>query len=58
MKEHAWLVQRLANRRRSPAPDTTSQDVEEGEGEEGEGEDIECGCCFSSYPFASISEYY
>jgi hypothetical protein len=48
MKEHAWLVQRLVNRPSSPAPETTSQDMEV------EGEDIECGCCFSSYPFVSI----
>jgi hypothetical protein len=56
MKEHAWLVQRLADRHGLPVTDpvTASQDVEEEVVEE-EGEEIECGCCFSSYPFVSIS---
>ena len=45
MKEHAWLVQLLVNHHDLPVPDTTSQDVEE---------EIECGCCFASYPFVSI----
>lgn len=49
VKEHAWLVQKLESHRGSPAPDSTTQDVEEGE-------EIECGCCFSSYPFVSFSE--
>jgi hypothetical protein len=49
MKEYAWLVQRLTDHRSSPISDTTTQVVEEG------GEDIECGCCFSSHPFVSIS---
>ena len=47
MKEHAWLVRRLAKHHDLPVPDTTPQDMEE------EGEAIECGCCFSSYPFVS-----
>jgi hypothetical protein len=53
MKEHAWLVRRLAKHHDLPVPDlpvpdtTTPQDMEE------DGEDIECGCCFSSYPFVS-----
>ncbi|KAI0001329.1 hypothetical protein BJV74DRAFT_819893 [Russula compacta] len=48
-KEHAWLIQKLESRRGSPAPDSTPQDVEEGE-------EIECGCCFSSYPFRKMAQ--
>jgi hypothetical protein len=47
MKEHAWLVQRLTDHPGSP--DAASHNIED------KREDIECGCCFSSYSFVSIS---
>ncbi|KAI9511179.1 hypothetical protein F5148DRAFT_406366 [Russula earlei] len=49
VKEHTWLVEKLENQH-SPLPGIISQDVE------GEGEGIECGCCFSSYPFVRFSD--
>jgi len=47
-KERTWLVQKLENERNPTVMESTSH-VEE------EGEAIECGCCFSSYPFVSFS---
>lgn len=47
MKEHTWLVQTLETRQGSPVPDSTSEHLEEGEG-------VECGCCFTTYPFVSF----
>ncbi len=47
MKEHTWLVQKLEMRQSSPLQDTTSEHLEEGEG-------VECGCCFTTYPFVSF----
>jgi hypothetical protein len=48
LKEHTWLVQKLENNHGSPVPDFTSEHLREEEG-------IECGCCFSTYPFVSFS---
>ena len=47
MKEHTWLVQTLETRQGLPVPDLTSEHLEEGEG-------LECGCCFTTYPFVSF----
>jgi len=47
MKEHIWLVQKLETRQSLPVPDLTSEQLEEGEG-------VECGCCFTTYPFVSF----
>lgn len=47
MKEYTWLVQKLEARQCSPVPDLTSEHLEEGEG-------VECGCCFTTYPFVSL----
>jgi E3 ubiquitin-protein ligase RNF216 len=45
VREHIWLVGELENRRSAPvSEDPMPQSEEEGEG-------IECGCCFSSFPF-------
>jgi E3 ubiquitin-protein ligase RNF216 len=48
--EHIWLVEELENRRNASVLDPLPQAEEE------EGGDIECGCCFSSYPFVCFSE--
>jgi hypothetical protein len=50
MKEHTWLVQKLETRQGSPVPDLISEHLEEGEG-------VECGCCFTTYPFVSFPGY-
>jgi len=47
LKEHTWLVEELENRHGSPVPDSTPEHLREGEG-------IECGCCFTTYPFVSF----
>lgn len=51
MKEHTWLVQTLQTRQGSPVPDLTSssEHLEEGEG-------VECGCCFTTYPFSEMAQ--
>ncbi|KAF8499743.1 hypothetical protein F5888DRAFT_1685256 [Russula emetica] len=49
MKEHTWLVQKLETRQGSPVPDLTSEHLEEGEG-------VECGCCFTTYPFSEMAQ--
>lgn len=51
LKEHTWLVQKLENHHGSPVPDSTSEHLREEEG-------IECGCCFSTYPFVSLPGRY
>lgn len=46
-KEHTWLVQKLEAGHGSPVPDSASEHLREGEG-------VECGCCFTTYPFVSF----
>jgi E3 ubiquitin-protein ligase RNF216 len=48
VKEHIWLVGELENRRSAPVSDPMPQLEEEAGG-------IECGCCFSSFPFVRFS---
>jgi TRIAD3 protein (E3 ubiquitin-protein ligase RNF216) len=50
LREHTWLIQKLEKHQNSPVMASTTQDDAK---EEGDG--IECGCCFSNYPFVSFS---
>ncbi len=48
-KEHTWLVKYMESRGSLAASSPTPQVEGDGNGE------IECGCCFSNYPFVSFS---
>jgi E3 ubiquitin-protein ligase RNF216 len=54
--ERLWLLQYFQNKaaRTGPEPAEAVAEEDEDEGDDG----IECGCCFSTYPFVRLSLFH